>query len=417
MVRVPAFCAVILLLLSLGLAGCQESTAISTGPPGSQTSRVSAASTTTSATGDTTTTVSLTTSAAESQATAVLKRMTLRQKAAQVLLLEFSGTTTVSPELRTFLTETPPGGLMLLSKNVKGVQQLTSLDAQLQKAAGQGLEGVKLFIAADQEGGAVQRVREGVPNVPAARDVGRSWTPQKAATVAVETAKGLLAQGVNMDLSPVADVVKKPGFLYTRTFSGDPDQVASFVSAITKAYNREGLITVIKHFPGHGSASGNSHTDAIISDASQQEFESTHLVPFQAGIDAGAEGVIIGHIVANVYDPKHPASSSTKVIGDLLRKQMGFTGIAVSDAVEMTAARMESGALGSATAQEAADTAVACLDAGCDLLLSTSTLSRQLVIVDTIVAAVKSGKVSLSRLNEAVLKVLELKTRHGLVTQ
>ena len=343
--------------------------------------------------------------------------MTLRQKAAQVLLLEFSGTTTVSPELRTFLTETPPGGLMLLSKNVKGVQELTSLDAQLQKAAGQGLQGVKLFIAADQEGGDVQRVRQGVPDVPAARDVGRSWSPQKAGTVAAETAKGLLAQGVNMDLSPVADVVKKPGFLYTRTFSGDPDLVASFVSAITTAYNSEGLITVIKHFPGHGSASGNSHTDAIISDASRQEFESTHLVPFQAGIDAGAEGIIIGHIVANAYDPRHPASSSTKLIGELLRTQMGFTGIAVSDAVEMTAARMESGALGSATAQEAADTAVACLNAGCDLLLSTSTLQRQLVIVDTIVAAVKSGKVSLSRLNEAVLRVLELKARHALLAQ
>ena len=193
--------------------------------------------------------------------------------------------------------------------------------------------------------------------------------------------------------------------------------MASYVSAITKAYNKEGLITVIKHFPGHGSATGNSHVDAIASDATREEFESIHLVPFQAGIDAGAEGVIVGHIVANAYDPKHPGSSSTKVIEQLLREQMGFKGLVVSDAVEMTAARMESGALGSATAQEAADTAVACLKAGCDLLLSTSTLKRQLVIVDTIVSAVKSGEVPLSRLNEAVLRVLELKARHGLLTQ
>jgi beta-N-acetylhexosaminidase len=406
MVRVAAHCAVLLLVLSLGLGGCQEATTTSTRPQGSE-----------APVGSTTTTgAATTTTAAKSQAQAVLKRMTLRQKAAQVLLLEFSGTSTISPELRKFLTETPPGGLMLLSKNVKGVEQLTALDALLQKAAEQGLEGVQLFIAADQEGGDVQRVRAGVPDVPAARDVGRLWTPVKAGTVAAQTAKGLLAQGVNMDLSPVADVVKKPGFLYTRTFSGDPDRVAAYVSAITKAYSDEGVVAVIKHFPGHGSAAGNSHVDAIISDATRQEFEATHLVPFRAGIDAGAEGVIVGHIVANAYDPKHPASSSKKVIEQLLRGQMGFKGIVVSDAVEMTAARIESGALGSATAQEAADTAVACLQAGCDLLLSTSTLKRQLVIVDTIVAAVKEGKVSLPRLNEAVLRVLELKARHGLLT-
>ncbi len=422
MVRL-ALCCAVLLLLSLGLGGCQESTgATSTVSQGSQasvglTSTTAAPHPTATAAPQTTTTAAstATTMAADSRVKAVLERMTLRQKAAQVLLLEFSGTTTVSPELRAFLAKTPPGGLMLLSKNVKGVGQLTSLDAKLQEAAGNGLEGVRLIIAADQEGGAVQRVRDGVPDVPAARDVGKNWTPEKAGAVATQTAKGLLAQGVNMDLSPVADVVKKPGFLYTRTFSGDPGRVASFVSAITKAYNKEGLITVIKHFPGHGSAPGNSHVDAITSGATRQQFESTHLVPFQAGMDAGAEGIMIGHIVANTYDPKHPASSSTKVIEQLLREQMGFRGIVVSDAVEMTAARMESGALGSATAQEAADTAVACLKAGCDLLLSTSTLKRQLVIVDTIVAAVKSGKVPLSRLDEAVSRVLELKARHGLL--
>jgi beta-N-acetylhexosaminidase len=293
---------------------------------------------------------------------------------------------------------------------------LTALDSLLQEAAGEGLKGVRLFIAADQEGGDVMRVRQGVPKVPAARELGRNSTPEHAAELATETATGLLEQGVNMDLSPVADVVKKPGFLYTRTFSGDAGLVASFVRAITKAYNQEGLITVIKHFPGHGSATGNSHVDAITSGASRQEFESTHLMPFRAGIDAGAEGVIIGHIVAKAYDPEHPASSSKKIIEQLLREEMGFSGVVVSDAVEMTAARMESGALGSATPQEAADTAVACLNAGCDLLLSTSTLKRQLVIVDTIVEAVKDGRVPLTRLNEAVLRVLELKARHGLLT-
>ena len=405
MMRLGVLCAV-LALLGMGIAGCSPDTA--THPETTTTAQASTASS--SVVRSTTTTDS-----EEALARAVLEKMTVRQKASQVLLLMFSGTTTISDGMKTFLNETPPGGLMLFSKNVKSQAQVTALDTLLQKNARKGLPGVSMFIAADQEGGDVQRIREGVPDVPAARTVGAKWTPEKAGEVATQTAKGLLAQGVNMDLSPVADVVTKSGFLYTRSFSGDPEVVASFVTAITKAYAEQGVITLIKHFPGHGSATGNSHVEAIISDATKKQFETIHLVPFKAGIKAGAEGVVVGHILAKVYDSQHPATSSTKIIGTLLRHDLGFKGLVVSDAVEMLAARMESGKLGSATPKEAADTAVTCLKAGCDLLMSTTTLDRELIIVNAIEQAVKDGDLPMARLDQAVLRVLELKAHHGLL--
>jgi beta-N-acetylhexosaminidase len=407
MIRLGVLCT-ILVVLGLGVAGCSPDTA--THPQTTNKQSTTKSSTATSTVRSTTTTDS-----EEALARAVLDKMTVRQKASQVLLLMFSGTTTISDELTKFLNETPPGGLMLFSKNVKSKAQVTALNTLLQKNARKGLPGVSMFIAADQEGGDVQRIREGVPDVPAARTVGTKWTPQKAGEVATQTAKGLRAQGVNMDLSPVADVVNDKTFLFPRSFSGKPEVVAEFVSAITKAYTKEGVITLIKHFPGHGSATGNSHVEPIISDDTKKQFETIHLVPFKAGIKAGAEGVVVGHILAKAYDSKNPATSSTKIIGTLLRRDLGFKGLVVSDAVEMLAARLDSGKLGSATPQEAGDTAVACLKAGCDLLMSTTTLARELVIVDTIEKAVEDGELPLARLNQAVLRILELKAHHGLL--
>ena len=196
MIRLGVLCT-ILVVLGLGVAGCSPDTA--THPETTNKQSTTKSSTATSTVRSTTTTDS-----EEALARAVLDKMTVRQKASQVLLLMFSGTTTISDELTEFLNETPPGGLMLFSKNVKSKAQVTALNTLLQKNARKGLPGVSMFIAADQEGGDVQRIREGVPDVPAARTVGTKWTPEKAGEVATQTAKGLRAQGVNMDLSPVA---------------------------------------------------------------------------------------------------------------------------------------------------------------------------------------------------------------------
>jgi len=367
-----------------------------------------------------TTTLPATTTTLPSPAEVLLADMTLRQKAAQVLLLAIDGTT-LSTSTQELLAEGPPGGILLLGRNVQGAEQTRRFTEDLQKAAASGGSGIGLFIAVDQEGGLVQRIHEGVPEVPRARKLGETSSPEEAALLAVETAQGLLALGVNMNLAPVADVVADQGsFLYQRSYGGEVGLVSGFVTAVTEAYADNGLISVVKHFPGHGSASGNTHGEAVISNATQAEFETVHLPPFRAAIAAGAEGVMMAHIIVTAYDAEEPASRSAAVIEGLLRDELGFTGLAISDDLEMAAATASAAAGSGAEAEAGQATAlgkaaVAALNAGCDLLICTGTLARNLELLDAIVAAVETSAVSSARLDEAVLRVLELKLRHEIV--
>ncbi len=197
--------------------------------------------------------------------------------------------------------------------------------AFFQDAAERGGSPVRLLIAVDQEGGTVQRIREGVTDIPAARTLGSTSTPAKAGEIADTDGDGALRDlGVNMNLAPVADVVKKKGeFLYGRTYSGDPERVAEYVTAVTEAFGDKGLITVLKHFPGHGSASGNTHSAAVISTATREEFENVHLVPFEAGIEAGAEGVMVGPRRGQGLRREAPGLLVRSVVEDLLREAAG----------------------------------------------------------------------------------------------
>ena len=259
------------------------------------------------------------------------------------------------------------------------------------------------------------RVKEGVPSVPAARTVGASSSPALAQTLAKTTGVALLGQGVNMVLAPVADVVDDPdSFLFMRSYGGTPEIASSFVAAVTRGYRDAGLVTVVKHFPGHGSAPENSHTSVPISSATPAEFEAVHLPPFKAAIAAGAEGIMIGHFVAPAFDALHVASQSAPIIHDLLRNDLGFGGLAVSDDLEMAAAAGRPGAVGTASVSELGTLTVASLAAGCDLLITTSTLARQRVIEQAIVDAVRAGTLSQERLDEAVASILLVKAAHSL---
>jgi beta-N-acetylhexosaminidase len=406
----------VIFAFALVAMGCGSPRGRDATPSETSTVRTSLDVTTTTSIPTTTTSIATTTTRI-SLSEVLLQRMTLRQKAAQVLLLAFGGTT-LSADTQALLTEAPPGGVLLLGRNVTGAAQLRSLTAALQDAAEAGGSSPGLFVAVDQEGGSVQRLQEGVPRVPAARTLGDDSSPAEAGRLAEETAAGLLALGVNMNLAPVADVVAdRRSFLYERTYGDDPARVAAFVGAVTEAFSRSGLITVVKHFPGHGSALGNTHGGTVISDATRADFATVHLPPFQAAFEAGAEGVMMAHIIARAYDAAHPASQSGAIVGGLLRGELDFAGLVVTDDLEMAAAAAEKSGEGRASEDSTAlgEATVSALEAGCDLLISTGTLVRQRAMVDAIVEAVQTGRLTQGRLDQAVLHVLELKLRHGIV--
>ena len=391
-IRTLVPCLVISLLSALTI-GCSGTGGSSRASNTTALVSTSVAATTTTSLRVTTTSLQATTTQL-SPAERLLRQMDARQKAAQVLMLTIDGTA-LSPSTQALLVEGPPGGILLLERNVTGAAQVRALTADLQREVSAVGSGVGLFIAVDQEGGSVQRIRDGVPILPAARSLGDKSSPAEAGRLASATATGLLALGVNMNLAPVADVVDdKTSFLYSRTYGGEATKVAAFVAAVTEAFGKAGLISVVKHFPGHGSASGDTHGQRVVSNASRGDFETVHLPPFRAAIGAGAEGVMTAHLVATVYDPERPASQSSVIIGGLLRGDLGFSGLVVSDDLAMVGAG----------AVEPGEAAVASLAAGCDLLIYTGAVPDQLKVLDAIVSAVGNGRLAPSRLDQAVLQ-------------
>ena len=229
-----------------------------------------------------TTTLAPTTTTTLSQAQVALGTMTVRQKAAQVLLVSFSGTS-LGAETSALLGAGPPGGLLLHASNFTDASQLGNLTAALEQAAAATGSPVGLLIAVDQEGGKIQRITGGVPLLPSARELGTNSSPSEASELARRTARGLLDMGVNVNLAPVADVVAdKKSFLYDRSYGSDPALVSDYVTAVVQAEQGQGLICVVKHFPGHGSAPGDTHQAAAVSHDTVEQFDTIHLPPFRS---------------------------------------------------------------------------------------------------------------------------------------
>jgi beta-N-acetylhexosaminidase len=424
LIIVLAVLAVASLALVVTASGCgpasSESNSRATAPGPPATSLFTETPSTTQTAPPTTQATPATVAPSTTEATAIpqdvkdaAEGMSLEAKAAQVLLVTFDGTT-MTAFTQSMLGKAAPAGVLLLGRNVKDAGQLRALTAALQKAA-VAARAPGLFVAADEEGGAVLRVKDGVPVLPAARALGTNSTPAHAQDLARATAAGLLDQGVNMVLAPVADVVADKGsFLFTRSYGDDPGTVSDFVAAVTQGFTDAGVMTVVKHFPGHGSAPENSHTSAPVSSATVEEFAEVHLPPFHAAITAGTSGVMLGHFVVPAYDKLHPASQSSAIIDDLLRRDLGFEGLVVSDDLEMSAAASRSGEIGTATQVQLGEAAVAALAAGCDLLITTGTYQRQLMIRQAIVDAVTGGSLSREELDQAVERILALKAAHSL---
>ena len=359
----------------------------------------------------TTTSLPATTTTTLSKAQITLEGMSLREKAAQVFLFSISGTD-LSESTVELLDAGPPGGILLMGGNCQGADQIRSLTSALQETASRPGFTFGLIIAVDQEGGTVQRIKNGAPTIPSARSLGDDSTPVEAALIAENTAIALLGMGVNMNLAPVADVVSNDdSFLYSRTYSSDPAVTSSFVSAVTDAYQSAGLISVVKHFPGHGSATGDTHKGAVTSSADQATFTATHLPPFKAAIDTGVEGMMMSLVIANAYDRENPAFLSSAIVRGLARRTLGFQGIVLTDDLFMAAAQSEPSSKGVVESQAA----VAALNAGCDLLILTETTARKKAAIDAVVTAVNEGTLSEGRLDNAVLRILELKARYEIL--
>ncbi|NMB02841.1 MAG: beta-N-acetylhexosaminidase [Firmicutes bacterium] len=338
----------------------------------------------------------------------MVKSMTLEAKIGQLLMFGFSDTK-VTPFIKRFITEHNLGGVIHFARNVSNVQQLAELNRELQELTKDSPSGAGLFIATDQEGGTVARLTNGVAVAPSAMALGACGSEEYTEKVCQVSGQELRATGVNMNLAPVVDVNSNPEnpVIGVRSFGEDPHTVAALGAAAIRGYQKN-VAAVAKHFPGHGDTNLDSHHDLPVIAHDRGRLERVELLPFRAAIEEGVAAIMTAHVVFPAIEPVEglPATLSYQVLTKLLREELGFDGLIMTDCMEMMAIK---GTFGTVEA------AVMTIEAGADLVLISHTEELQQQAFDALVAAVKSGRISEQRIDESVERVMKAKERFRLL--
>ncbi|GGP16799.1 beta-N-acetylhexosaminidase [Oceanobacillus neutriphilus] len=330
----------------------------------------------------------------------------LERKIGQLLVVGFDGTT-VNPKIKKLIHDYHVGSIILFSRNIGEPEEVLQLTSDLQKEAKKAGYEKPLLICLDQENGVVSRIHKGLTSFPGSMALGATDNPQYAYKIGLATGKELKALGINWNLAPVLDVNNNPDnpVIGVRSFGEDAEKVAELGEAMMKGLQDAGVMTSLKHFPGHGDTNVDSHLDLPVISHEMERLENIELVPFKACIEAGADSVMTAHVYFPAIEPKEntPATLSKSVYSDLLREKLGFTGAITTDCMEMKAI---SNSIGTEKG------AVKALQAGTDFVMISHTYTVQEGAIQEIVSAVESGKLSLSRIEESIQRIHRLKEKY-----
>lgn len=337
----------------------------------------------------------------------LLGSMTLHEKVCQLFvvqpadLLPGAGKVTeAGPATQKALERYPVAGLLYDAGNLVSMDQTKAMLANVQS-----FTKIPLILTCDEEGGRVNRLMHtiGTTYIGPMLDY-QDQGAETAAANAKTIAQDLRSCGFNMDLAPVADVWSNPDntVIGDRAYSDDFDVAAGLVASAVEGFHAGGVACTLKHFPGHGDTSADSHYGSVYVYKTLDELREAELLPFQAGIAAGADAVMMGHlIIADVDD--QPALFSHKIVTGLLREELGFDGVVITDSLKMQAMTDHYGS---------GDIAVGAVQAGVDLLLCPQDLDEA---VSALTQAVEDGTITRERLDESVLRVLRLKLDRGII--
>jgi beta-N-acetylhexosaminidase len=332
--------------------------------------------------------------------------VTLDEKIGQMLCLGWHAHLSLNEQAERCLTELHAGGMILMGRNVRASGE-ERIDARATRAMNDALQSrakIPLLIAVDQEGGRVARFSTApFTQFPPA---GKISTSNEASVAAETMARELLMAGVNWNFAPVADVNSNPEnpVIADRSFGSTVEEVAPMVVAQVRGYLAGGVVPCVKHFPGHGDTALDSHYALPMLPHSLQTMETRELVPFVAGVQAGCPSVMTAHILFPALDPALPATLSPRILTGLLREKVGFDGVIVTDCLEMKAV---------ADGWGVARAAVLAAKAGADILLICHTFERQKEAFDALKAAVETGELPESRVDESNARIQKLKASLG----
>jgi beta-N-acetylhexosaminidase len=325
------------------------------------------------------------------------------RRVGQRFMVGFEGTTP-SADVKHLVRDLGVGHVILFARNVDRPEQVAELVRELQEIARDAGHDRPLLVAVDQEGGRVARLREPWTVWPPLRAVGRAGDEETARRMGRALAHELSACGIRCDFAPVVDVDTNPAnpVIGDRAFSDDPEVVARLGAAMIDGLQRGRVAACAKHFPGHGDTDLDSHLDLPAVDHSRTRLEDVELRPFRKAIEAKVATIMTAHVLVRELDDQLPATLSPRVVEGLLRKEMKYEGVVVSDDLEM-------GAI--AKKWPAGQAAVLAAKAGCDVLPVCKTADLQVESIEAVIRAVEADEISSTSMDDAEARIRAAKDR------
>ncbi len=336
------------------------------------------------------------------------KAISLEAKIGQLFMFGFAGTE-LTPFIQRQITENNLGGVILFSRNIRSPEQVARLNHKLQELTEGAPSQAGLFISADQEGGTIARLTKGVVVAPSAMALGATDSETMTENVCDISGLELRTVGINMNLAPVVDVNNNPQnpVIGVRSFGENPTRVAKLGAAAIRGYQRH-LMAVAKHFPGHGDTTLDSHHELPTISHDRMRLDNVELIPFKEAIASDVGAIMTSHVAFPAIEPREglPATLSYQVLTKLLRKDLGFDGLVMTDCMEMLAIQNTFGTV---------EAAVMTIEAGADLVIISHREELQRQAFDALLGAVRSGRISEERIDESFQRIMKAKARFNLL--
>lgn len=333
----------------------------------------------------------------------IINSMTLDEKIGQLFVVAFEGKE-LNSNIKDLIEKYKVGGVILFDGNVSDIKQTVSLINNLKSVNSNNK--YPLFISVDEEGGRVTRMPVEFKRMPSSAGIGGTGKIEIAENAGNIIGESLKSLGYNVDFAPVLDIYSNPQntIIKGRAFGNDVNIVTKMGIAEMKALKKNDIVSVPKHFPGHGDTYIDSHVGLPIVHKSLSELKNFEFKPFEEAINNGADAIMVGHIVLSKVDKNNPASLSKDVI-DILKKDLKFEGLVVSDDMTMGAITKN---------YNLEDSVLKSINAGVDLVLVCNGFDNQVKSINRVKEALSTGELTEERLNESVYKILKLKHEYGL---
>jgi len=334
---------------------------------------------------------------------AQIKTMSLEEKVGQLVMVGINGYENDANSIQ-LIKNHHVGGFVLLKQNVKDTKQMLALINSLKDT--NSVNKIPLFLAIDEEGGRISRMPDEFMKIPSSQRIGELNNSELSYQLGGILGDELKSFGLNMDFAPVLDVNSNPKnpVIGDRAFGNEPSLVRKLGIQTMKGLQSRNIISVVKHFPGHGDTSVDSHVGLPTVNHDLDRLNSLELVPFEAAIENNAEAIMMAHILLPKIDSHNPASFSEKIISDLLRKDLNFKGVVITDDITMGAV---------VNNYDIGEVAVKSINAGSDIVLVCHDYLKEEAVIKAIQKAAENGNISMDRIDQSVYRILTLKLKYA----